>query len=118
MKEGRTSPVRRRGLGVLAAVAIVGAVPVLARSLDRAETLRRTGEATRQAADANHRAAGAWAAEVEALLSAAEKASQKKQLAAAVRAGVDGATITDLMSSEPWWEPYRRFIATLSFDGR
>jgi hypothetical protein len=107
----------RRVFGIAGAAMVVAAVPLLASWMDRAETLRRAGEATRQAADAGRRGASAWAVEVEALVPAIEKASKKRQLAAAVRAKVDGPTLADLMASEPWWEPYRRFIAALSYDG-
>ena len=114
---GGPSLLRRRALGLLAAGAVLVAVPAVTSSMERAEKLRRAGEATRQATDAARRGAGAWASEVDALVPAAEKASKKRQLAAAVRAKVDGATVADLMASEPWWEPYRRFVAALSYDG-
>src|SRR5687768_4673028 len=118
MKEGRATSTRRRVMGGVTAAIVLAAVPVLTWSMDRGESLRRAGEATRQAANAGRRAASAWAAEVDALVLAAEKASKKRQLAAAVGARVDGPTIADLMASEPWWEPYRRFSAALSYDGR
>jgi hypothetical protein len=118
MREGRASPAGRRTLGIIAAVAILAAAPLLAASMDREGRLRLAGEAARQATDAVHLGADAWAAEAEALVPVAEKASKKRQLAAAVRARVDGATLADLMASEPWWEPYRGFIAALSYDGR
>jgi hypothetical protein len=118
MSDGRASPTRRRALGIIAAAAILAAAPLLASSMDRDGRLRLSQEATRQAADAAHRGADAWASEVEALAPMAEKASKRRQLAAAVRAKVDGATLADLMASEPWWEPYRGFVAALSYDGR
>src|SRR5213592_4740748 len=109
MKEQGVGFSRRGAIGVVAAVSILTAAWLLTRSIDRAGSLRLGGEAARLAAEASRRGVDAWAAQAELLAHIVERARKRRPLIAAVRARVDGTTLTDLMASEPWWTPFRGF---------
>jgi hypothetical protein len=109
----------KRAFAVLLAVGLLAGAYGVSRIIDAGRRGQVRLEASRSAEAAGMRTADALAAHVGELKLEAQNAAQNPRLVAALRGGVDAATLADLFRTEQWWEPYRKAfkVYALAFRG-
>jgi tRNA A-37 threonylcarbamoyl transferase component Bud32 len=106
----RTAVAKIRAL--LAALAVLGATIATAFAIGRLDDARAVERSEAEAQSGTLRGVDALRALVTGFEAQVQNATANPRLVAALGAGIDEATLRDLLLNEPWWEPFR-----LSVDG-
>jgi serine/threonine-protein kinase len=98
---------RDAAIATVAAVAVLVIAGAAALGLSRLDDARAAERAQAEAQSSALRAADALHALLAGFETQVQNATANPRLVAALGAGIDQATLRDLLLNEPWWEPFR-----------
>src|SRR5205085_1707210 len=104
-------------LGIGVAAVLIGAAYFGVHASDEWRKQRVTDEALRSARESAIRAREIVTVQNESVAMMGANAVVNSRLIVALRGRVDRETLADVFAGEAWWEPYRKMLSAISYEG-